>query len=22
LANFNQIWWETWLGDGDSDVFK
>jgi len=22
VANFNQTWWETWLGDGDSDLFK
>jgi len=22
LANFNQTWWETCLGDGDSDLFK
>jgi len=21
-ANFNQTWWETCLGDGDSDLFK
>jgi len=22
LANFNQTWWETSLGNGDSDMFK